>query len=112
MNEFITYLESRIEEDKAEIVKLNAEDRRDDADFARVRTNIYEVCKSVSQTLLNRPGDGKAAVRAQFERFRTGWGAALEKAKQHDDIGGIAVEEIKLAALADITARFEEVTGA
>ena len=47
-----------------------------------------------------------------MERFRTGWGAALEKAKQHGDIGAIAVEETKLAALADVIAHFQEVAGA
>ena len=35
--------------------------------------------------------------------------AALEKAKQHDDISGIAVEETKLAALEDVIAHFREV---
>jgi hypothetical protein len=33
----------------------------------------------------------------------------MEKAKQHDDVSGIAVEEIKLAALEDVIARFREV---
>ena len=32
-----------------------------------------------------------------------------EKAKQHGDVSGIAVEEIKLSALEDVIARFREV---
>ena len=45
----------------------------------------------------------------QRMRFRTTRGAALEKAKQHDDVSGIAVEETKLTALEDVIAHFREV---
>ena len=75
-------------------------------------TNIYDVCSTVSQALLSRPGAGTGAIRAQLDRFRTEWGAALEKAKQHDNINGIAVEETKLAALDDVIAHFQEVAEA
>ena len=109
MKEFIAYLSSKVEEGKAETAALLADGRGDDANFARVRTNIYDVCRTVSQVLVNRPGAGISAVRAQLERFRTEWGAALEKAKQHDNINGIAVEETKLAALEDVIAHFREV---
>ena len=110
MDEFITYLNSKAEEGKAEAAALLADGRQDDANFAKVRTNIYDVCRTVSQALINRSGAGKDAIKAKLERFRTEWGAALEKAKQHDNINGIAVEEVKLAALEDIIAHFQEVT--
>ena len=109
MKEFIAYLDSRIEEGRSEIAALTADGRIDDANFAKVRTNIYDVCRTVSQTLADRPGAGMKAVAVQLERFHTTWGAALEKAKQHDDVKSIAVEEIKLAALEDVIAHFQEV---
>ena len=112
MEEFITYLTGKIEEGKAETASLLVDGRKDDADFAKVRTNIYDVCWTVSQALVNRPGAGTEAIRARLERFRTEWGSALEKAKQHDNINGIAVEETKLAALEDIIAHFREVSEA
>ena len=108
MEEFITYLGSKIEEGKAETAALLADGRKDDADFAKVRTNIYDVCRTVSLALINRPGAGTGAIKAQLERFRTEWGAALEKARQHENISGIAVEETKLAALEDIIRHFQE----
>ena len=40
MKEFIAYLETKIAEGKAEIVTLEAGGRKDDANFARIRTNI------------------------------------------------------------------------
>ena len=112
MESFIAYLIGKIEEGKAETASLLADGRKDDADFAKVRTNIYDVCRTVSQVLINQPGAGTKAIRAQLERFRTEWGIALEKAKQHDNISGIAVEETKLAALEDIIAHFREASEA
>ena len=112
MKEFIAYLETKIAEGQAEIVTLEAGGRKDDANFARIRTNIYDVCRTVSLTLVDRPGAGISALRAQLDRFRTQWGAALEKARQHANTNAVAVEETKLTALEDIIARFQEVTGA
>ena len=109
MKEFINYLNSKIEEGKAETTSLLADGCADEANFSKVRTNIYDVCRTVSQALINRPGAGTGAIRAQLKRFRTEWSAALEKAKQHDNINGIAVEETKLAVLDDIIAHFQEV---
>ena len=112
MNEFIKYLDGMIEDGRAQISRLAAEGRKDDSDFAKVRTNIYEVCRTVTLALVNRPGAGREAVKAQFTRFDSAWGAALEKAKAHDDIAAAAVEEIKLAALSDVVSHFEEVNEA
>ncbi len=112
MKAFMAYLESKISEGKEEIIALEADGRKDDGNFAKVRTNIYDVCRTISRTLADRPGAGIVAVRAQLDRFRTGWSAALEQAKQHDDIHAVAVEETKLAALEDIIAHFPEVTEA
>ena len=112
MKEFITYLSNKVGEGKAETASLLAEGRTDDANFAKVRTNIYDVCRTVSQALINRPGAGTEAIWAQLERFRTEWGIALEKAKQYDNINGITVEETKLAALEDVIAHFLEVSEA
>ena len=111
MKEFIAYLERKIAEGKEDISTLEADGRKDDANFAKVRTNIYDVCRTVSRTLADRPGAGIGAIKAQLDRFRAVLSAALEKAKQHDDIHALAVEETKLAALEDIIAHFPEVTG-
>ena len=111
MEGFIHWLEDRAREAKDDIARLKAQGRADDAAFQSVRANIYDACGAVSRTLMSRPGAGFPAVRKQFENFRALWGTALEKAKQHGDIKGIAVEETKLAALEDIMARFGEEEG-
>lgn len=112
MNEFIEYLDSMIAGCKEDIARLSAEGRKDDADFKKVRANIYEVVKTVTLALSSRPGAGIDAVRAQFARFKAAWGGALLKAKEHGDVAAAAVEEIKLDALEDAMAHFEGVTKA
>ena len=81
MKEFMAYLDTKITEGKAEIAALEAGGRKDDANFARVRMNIYDVCRTVSRTLADKPGAGTGAIKAQLDRFRAVWGEALEKAK-------------------------------
>ena len=109
MNEFIEYLTQQIEAGKNDIAGLEADGRQDEADFAKVRVNIYDVCKTVTNALINRPGAGAEAVKAQLLRFRSTWNTALEKAREHGDVRNIVVEETKLQALEDVIAHFPEV---
>ena len=108
MDTFIEYLTEQIEAGKAEIARLEKSGCRDDADFAKVRTNIYEVCKTVTNALISRPGAGSEAVKAQFERFEAAWSEALGNAHKHGDTRNIVIGEIKLQALADVVTHFTE----
>ena len=108
MKEFIEYLTQKIEAGKKDIAGLEAEGRQDDADFAKVRVNIYDVCRTVTNALKERPGFGTAAVRARLDGFSESWGTALEKARVHDDAKNIVVGEIKMEALKDVIAHFPE----
>ncbi len=108
MDAFIAYLTEKIEAGKAETARLETDGCRDDADFAKVRTNIYEVCRTVTNALCRRPGAGPEAVKRQLGSFQTIWGEALENAKKHGDARNVVIEEAKLKALADVTAHFPE----
>ena len=108
MKEFIDYLSKQIEAGSDDAARLEKEGRRDEADFAKVRTNIYEVCRTVTNALAERPGAGPRAVKTRFESFRASWSAALEKARTHEDARNIVVEETKLQALEDVLAHFPE----
>ena len=108
METFIEYLTEQVEAGKAEITRLEKSGCRDDADFAKVRTNIYEVCKTVTNALIRRPGAGSEAVKAQFERFEAAWSEALGNAHKHGDTRNIVIGETKLQALADVVTHFTE----
>lgn len=108
MKGFIEYLTSRIEAGRKDTEALEADGRHDDADFAKVRTNIYDVCRTVTEALKDRPGAGPKAVKAQLERFRATWGPALDRAREYGDARNVVVEETKLEALEDVIAHFPE----
>ena len=108
MKDFIDYLTRQYEAGRGEIARLEAEGRQDEANFAKARTNIYDVCRTITTALKDRPGAGVQAVKAQLERFKATWGAALDKAKEYGDTRNIVIEEAKLEALADIIAHFPE----
>ena len=108
MKEFVEYLTLQIEAGRKDIADLEKSGRQDDADFAKVRTNIYDICRTVTNALMNRPGSGKEAVRAQLGRFEKEWTAALDKAREHGDTRNIVVGETKLEALEDVIAHFPE----
>ena len=109
MKAFIDYLTEQIEAGKDDIARLEKDGCFDDANFAKVRNNIYDVCRTVTNTLMNRPGAGADAVKAQLERFRISWTAALDKARDHGDTRNTVIEETKLEVLKDVTAHFPEV---
>ena len=109
MKDFIDYLTKQIEAGKNETARLTAEGRQDDADFSKVRTNIYDIARTVTNALKDRPGAGTEAVKNQFARFRTEWTSALHKAREHNDDRKIVIGETKLNALEDVIAHFEEI---
>ena len=108
MEAFMKYLEEKTDACKAEIAALQAEGRMDDAAFAKVRANIYDICRTVTDVHVNRTKAGKPAVQAQLDRFEAGWSEALAQAKIHGDAKAAAVEEIKLQTLREINVRFAE----
>ena len=108
MNEFIEYLTAQIEAGRNAITELELAGCQDDADFAKVRNNIYDVCRTVTNALMKRPDAGKEVVRARLERFEKEWTAALDKAREHGDTRNTVVGETKLAALEDVIAHFPE----
>ena len=109
MESFIDYLAKQIEAGQDDIARLENAGCMDDADFAKVKTNIYDVCRTVTIALINCPGKGAEAVKEQFARFRTTWNEALDKAREHGENKKIVVEETKLEALEDVIAHFPEV---
>ena len=93
---------------------LSADGRRDEANFEKVRANIYDVFRTILAVAVKTQKD-EAGVRAFFlqklEQIPTGWKAAYEAARQHEDAARMQIEEIKLSAVAEIETFFEQVWG-
>ncbi len=83
--------------------KLTADDRRDEGDFAKIRANVYGICKSVLQ--VQDSGKAKAILNGLYDT----WSKNLEIARAHDDVKQAVIEEIKLGTLTEILRKLEEV---
>ena len=104
METFIQELKAQHAALNEQAAELRAQDKGDEAVFCTVRANVYDICATVCNVHVKR-GD-PAAFDAMLARFQKEWGAALEAAKAQDDAKKICVEETKLEALADVTARW------
>ena len=110
MNAFTAYLNAELERLKTEEAALVSDERRDEANLARIRRNIFEICNTVHGVFIqkNAPETFRAAYLAKLNEFEAAWRKAQALADANADGAKSAVEEIKLEALACIRAKFEE----
>ena len=110
MDKFIAYLDETVEKLEVEKEELYSSDREDEANFVKIKMNICEICKSVYQVVVKQvESDSLKDVYIQrMERISSGWIVAYEKAKEHQDVNRIMIEETKIEMLAQINGRFLE----
>ena len=106
-NDFYGFLEGRKKSVTSDIEALSADGRTDEANILKAKFNVYDIAKSVFDTTAKQSPDSVAtAFPALFSRITGHWNTSLETAKTHGDDRKVLIEEAKLAAVAEITARF------
>lgn len=105
MSEYTACLDRSIAAAEQEIRALAADDRRDEADLAKVKRNILEVCKTVWNAFC-RAGKTREDYLARLDGFQESWYTALIQARAHGKTEAAVIEETKLAALAQVRAQF------
>lgn len=110
MGNYIEYLARTIEELKKEEKELITTSRKDEANFIRIKINICDICKTIyNVSAKNNNGMKlKEEYEKQLTRLPENWKISLEKAKEHNDIEKIIIEETKLEMLKIIRDKFEE----
>lgn len=93
--------------------ELNEDGRADEAIFEKVKANIYDVFRTVLSVAVKTGNGDEDAVKGFFvqraEQIPAGWGAALEKAREHNDIARMQTEQIKLDTIHEIRAEFARI---
>lgn len=102
MKQFMAYLDSKADFYRQESRRLTADDRRDEGDLAKIRANVYGICKSVFQVL-----DHEKA-KAKLTGLQSEWETSLAKACEHDDVKKALIEETKLETLAEIRVELQK----
>ena len=110
MNAYIKFLEETISEVQKEEQALITAARKDEANFAKIKINICDVCR----TIYNVHAKTKAGAELtseyvrQLTRLKENWKMSLEKAKEHEDVQKVVIEETKLEMLQQIESKYEE----
>lgn len=110
MNKFIQYINERVEQLQKEEQELVQSDRKDEANFVRIKMNICDICKTIyNVTEKHTPKENrKEEYLKQLTRLSVNWKMSLEKAKEHEDTQKIIIEETKLEILQQIMEEFEK----
>ena len=112
MLEFLKYLEQSIEDLKAEEKDLVEKDRKDEANFARIKMNIYGIAKTYYDVVKKSCGETDFVQNylKKISVLPKNWETSYEKAKEHQDVENIVVEELKLQTLETILNKIQEVS--
>ncbi len=103
------YFEQQISMCEQHSKELLADDRKDEANFEKVKANVYDIFRTIFSVALKNNKDSDA-VRCFFEQktdqIPSNWVIAYEKAKQHHDDEKMHLEQLKLDTVAKIKEDF------
>lgn len=112
-NETISYFTEQIACYKAQAKALDADDRADEAVFAKVQKNVYDIFSTIFSVAVETAGqdDGKVVqfFLTRLQQIPQSWHTALANAQQHGEIQKAHIEQIKLDAVGRIQAEFERI---
>lgn len=111
MNQFIQYINDTIEQLQKEEQELILSDRKDEANFVRIKTNICDICRTIYNVTEKRttPDNLKEEYLKQLTRLPENWKISLEKAREHGAAEKIVIEETKLEMLNQILGVFKQI---
>ncbi|MBR6766711.1 MAG: hypothetical protein IKM02_02040 [Clostridia bacterium] len=105
-----TYLDEQIARCKEKEKALLSDGRSDEADFEKVRANIFDVFRTVLSAGTKACSGDLSRAKQFFEektvQIPSNWETAYEKAKQHNDTARMHIEQIKLDAVREIRETF------
>lgn len=111
---FISYLDQRTASVQEDIHRLMADDRRDEANFEKIRANIFQIVKSMLQAsarISQEEGERIGFLETKLALFQETWEGYLAKAKEHGDDLKVVQEQTRLEALAEIQDVFRKTWG-
>ena len=86
--------------------ELETEERNDEANFEKIRANVYDIFRTVLSTGKKQYGDDSLKVQefvlGKLEQISSEWAASYEKAEQNDDTRKMCIEKIKMNTAQDI----------
>ncbi len=104
------FLDNQIKLCRQQEKDLQEDDRRDEANFQKIRANVYDIFRTVLSAAQKAGNDDPKKIRQFFllktEQIPANWKTAYEAAKLHDDTERMVVEELKLNTIQEIRNAF------
>ena len=114
-NKGFVFFDERMEGCRERQRRLQGEDRGDEANFERIRENVYDIFKTVVSVAVKKCGGDCRKAREFFEERLEGipskWESSFEKAKRFDDVEKMHVESVKLEVVKDVKENISRIWG-
>ena len=86
--------------------QLENEDCNDEANFEKIKANVYDIFKTVLSVGMKQYGDDSLKLQEFFMeklgQISSDWAVSYEKAEQNDDSKKMCIEKIKMNTAQDI----------
>ena len=98
------FLKSAENTHRAAAAALLADNRKDEADFEKIRANVYGIFSAVLDAAVKARGESGAEefFRSKLREIPSGWRGALSDARSRGDSAAAMVEKLKLDSVAEI----------
>ena len=112
MPEFTEYLDAAAADMLQEEERLRAADRRDEANFSRIKLNICNIAKTIYEVFSRTKGDDAAReYAAKLAGMRSRWEAEKALAEKYDDVSAVVIQGVKIDMMREIEMQFARCTG-
>ena len=102
---FLSCLNEKIAACATEAKALELDDRRDEAVFAKIRMNVYDIFRTVFKASVTQ-NDADAFFLEKLEQIPENWRTSLSMTLQHGNTEKAHIEQIKLDTAAEIRRLF------
>lgn len=112
VDKFQIFLDSTRKKFEEEIVHLKADNRADEADFVKIKLNIYGIANSFYKNAKRvSPKLIKDEYFKCFEQshLQKKWEDVYRNAKEYGDTDRMLIEELKLETLKEINSKFLQI---
>lgn len=109
----VSYFTDRIAQHRKLVQELTSDDRADEAVFAKVQMNVYDIFNTIFSVAVKTSGQDDQKVVQFFllriQQIPQSWRTALANAEQHGETEKAHIERIKLDVVAEIQKEFERI---
>lgn len=112
-NKTVRFFADRIENCKSIAQQLRSDDREDEAVFAKIQRNVYDIFNTIFSVAVKTAGQDDEKVVQFFlirlQQIPQSWHTALRSAEAHGESEKAHIEHLKLEAVAEIQKEFERI---